>query len=167
MSGLDVQPRLVAELLVSFLREEVAAAGMSRAVVGLSGGVDSAVSAALCARAFGPERVLCVLLPYRTSDPRSETDARLVAEALEVETRLIDITAMVDGYLDTGSVPNDQRRGNVMARCRMTVLYDLSVEWEGLVVGTSNKTEMLLGYSTQWGDAAHAVSPGVAQPMPA
>lgn len=159
MSELDIQPELVCDILVSFLREEVGVAGMSRAVVGLSGGVDSAVTAALCERAFGPTEVLCALLPYRTSNPGSEADARTVAEQLGVATRRIDITPMVDGYLERECVTDATRRGNVMARCRMTVLYDLSVEWNGLVVGTSNKTEMLLGYSTQWGDSAHAVNP--------
>ena len=159
MSNLDIQPELVTELLVSFLREEVAVAGMQRAVVGLSGGIDSAVSAALCQRAFGPEAVLAVMLPYRTSNPESEAHAHLVADALGIVKRRIDISAMADGYLDAEDIGDAGRRGNVMARCRMTVLYDLSVEWSGLVIGTSNKTEILLGYTTQWGDSAHAVNP--------
>ena len=99
------------------------------------------------------------LLPYRSSDPSSEQHGRLVAEQLGVAVRRVDISAMVDGYLEQAGDLDRTRRGNVMARCRMTILYDLSVEWNGLVVGTSNKTEMLLGYSTQWGDAAHAVNP--------
>jgi NAD+ synthase len=159
VSELDVQPELVTRMLASFLHEEVEAAGLSRAVVGLSGGIDSAVSAALSARAFGPENVLCVLLPHRQSNPTSEEHALLVAGALGVPTRRVDITPMADGYLDAECVTDATRRGNVMARCRMTILYDLSVEWRGLVIGTSNKTEMLLGYSTQWGDSAHAVNP--------
>ncbi len=164
MSRLDVQPELVCDLLVRFLREELGSAGFAHGVVGLSGGVDSAVSAALAARALGSENVLAVLLPYRTSNPSSEAHARLVAGSLGIPTRRVDISPMVDGYVDrealgSGAAPDVRRRGNVMARCRMTVLYDLSVEWTGLVIGTSNKTEMLLGYSTQWGDAAHAVNP--------
>lgn len=158
-SELDVQPQLVTDLLISFLREEVGTAGFHRAIVGLSGGIDSAVSAALCARAFDPKDVLAVLMPYKTSNPESEEHAELVAERLGIVTRRVDISAMADGYLETECVSDDTRRGNVMARCRMVVLYDLSVEWRGLVIGTSNKTEMLLGYSTQWGDAAHAVNP--------
>ncbi len=158
-SPLDVQPELVTDLLVSFLREEVGTAGMSRAIVGLSGGIDSAVSLALCARAFGPDEVLAVLLPYRTSNPDSEAHARVVAEALGTPTRKVDISRMADGLIEQEGLTDPTRRGNVMARCRMVVLYDLSVEWRGLVVGTSNKTEILLGYSTQWGDAAHAVNP--------
>lgn len=159
MSELDVQPELVCELLVSFLREEVGNTGFRRAVLGLSGGIDSAVVAALCARAFGPENVLAALLPYRTSNPASERDALRVADALGLATRRVEVSAMADGYFASQAVESAYRRGNVLARCRMTVLYDLSVEWQGLVVGTSNKTEILLGYSTQWGDAAHAVNP--------
>lgn len=159
MSELDVQPALVCELLVSFLREEVASAGLGRVVVGLSGGVDSAVVVALCARAFGPENVLAVMLPYRLSDPRNLADAQRVAAILGLPTRRIDISAMADGYLEAAQVTDARRRGNVLARCRMTVLYDLSVEWPGLVIGTSNKSEILLGYSTLWGDAAHALNP--------
>ncbi|HED65461.1 MAG TPA: NAD+ synthase [Planctomycetes bacterium] len=154
-----MQPELVTAMLTSFLREEVAAAGMHRAVVGLSGGIDSAVSAALAARAFGPAEVLCVLLPHERSNPSSEAHARLVADSLGVATRRVDITQMVEGYVAQEEVTDPTRVGNVMARARMVVLYDLSVEWGGLVVGTSNKTEMLLGYSTQWGDAAHAINP--------
>ncbi|MEZ5979909.1 MAG: NAD+ synthase [Planctomycetota bacterium] len=147
------------QLLTAFLREEIASAGMDRAVVGLSGGIDSALSLALCARALGPQNVLAVLMPYRTSNPDSASHATLVADHFGTPRRLVDISAMADGYLDREDVSDATRRGNVMARCRMTVLYDLSVEWRGLVVGTSNKTEMLLGYSTQWGDAAHALNP--------
>lgn len=159
MSELDIQPELVAELLVSFLREEVRSAGLERAVVGLSGGVDSAVAAALCTRAFGPENVLCVLLPYRSSSPRSAADAELVGRRLALPMKQVDISVMADGYLEGERVTEPRRRGNVFARCRMIVLYDLSVEWRGLVIGTSNKSEILLGYSTQWGDAAHALNP--------
>lgn len=159
MSRLDIQPELVCDLLVRFLREELGSAGFTRSIVGLSGGVDSAVSAALAARALGSENALAVLLPYRTSSPASEAHARLVAKSLGLPLRRVDISAMVDGYVESEAVSDARRRGNVMARCRMTVLYDQSVDWGGLVVGTSNKTELLLGYSTQWGDAAHAVNP--------
>lgn len=159
MSALDIQPELVQDLLVRFLREEIGQAGFERTVIGLSGGVDSAVSCGLAARAFGPENVLAVLMPYRTSNPDSEAHARLVVESTGVAHELVDISAMVDGYLDQEAIDDRTRRGNVMARARMIVLYDKSVAWNGLVVGTSNKTEMLLGYSTQWGDAASAVNP--------
>ncbi len=159
MSPLDIHPPLVEQLLVQFLREELASAGFSRAVLGISGGVDSALVAALCARALGPENVLGVMMPYRTSNPDSEGHARLLASTLGIQTRKVEITAMADGYLAAGRVEDRMRRGNVMARCRMIVLYDLSVEFKGLVAGTSNKTEILLGYSTQWGDSASALNP--------
>lgn len=156
---LDLQPELVTELLVSFLREETASAGLTRAVLGLSGGIDSAVVAALCARAFGPANVLAALLPYRTSNADSRAHAELVAGALGLATRLVDLSAMADGYLEAQRITDPRRRGNVLARCRMTILFDLSVEWRGLVIGTSNKSELLLGYSTWFGDGAHALNP--------
>ncbi len=159
MNRLDIQCELVERILVRFLRNEAGKFGFERALLGLSGGVDSAVSAALAARAFGPKNVLAVLMPYRTSNPDSERDALAVAGALGLQTRKVDISAMVDGYVETHAVADRIRRGNVMARARMIVLYDLSVEWRGLVIGTSNKTEMLLGYSTQFGDAASALNP--------
>lgn len=159
MNQLDIQPELVTQLLVSFLREEISTAGFSKCVVGLSGGIDSAVSAALMVRAFEPSSVLTVMMPHRSSNPDSEAHAIEVAESLGTEQRRVDISTMVDGYFEAEGVSDPMRRGNVMARARMIVLYDLSVEWRGLVIGTSNKTEMLLGYSTQWGDSAHALNP--------
>ncbi|MCE9593030.1 MAG: NAD+ synthase [Planctomycetes bacterium] len=159
MSGLKIDPGLVERLLVNFLREEVGHTGFSKALLGLSGGVDSAVVAALAAQAFGPKNVLAVLMPYRTSDPNSAGHGKLLVDALGLESRTVDISGMADGYLASAKVEHRLRRGNVMARCRMIVLYDLSVEWNGLVLGTSNKTEILLGYSTQWGDAASALNP--------
>ncbi len=159
MNRLDIQPKLVEDILVRFLRVEAGKFGFTRAVLGLSGGVDSAVSCALAARAFGPKNVLAVMMPYKTSHADSEGDARKVATKLGVESRTVDISRMADAYVDTYDVGDRLRRGNVMARCRMIVLYDLSVEWRGLVIGTSNKTEILLGYSTQFGDAASALNP--------
>jgi NAD+ synthase len=159
VNALEIHPPLVEQLLVQFLREEVASAGFGKAVLGVSGGIDSAVVAALCARAFGPENVLGVMLPYRTSNPDSEGHAKLLIDKLGIRSRKVEITAMADGYLAAQDVTDRLRRGNVMARCRMVVLYDLSVEFSGLVIGTSNKTEILLGYSTQFGDAASAVNP--------
>ena len=156
---LDVQPGLVIDLLVRFLRAEAGKFGFGRALLGLSGGIDSAVSAALAVRAFGPRNVLSVLMPYRTSNPDSEADAREVATELDTPSRKVEISAMADGYLAQEGIDDRMRRGNVMARCRMIVLYDLSMEWRGLVIGTSNKTEILLGYSTQFGDAASALNP--------
>jgi len=156
---LEIHAPLVAELLVRFLREEIGNVGFERGVVGISGGVDSSVTAALAARALGPDNVLGVILPYRASNPESEAHARLLADQIGIRVRRVDISAMADGYLAQEKVEERMRRGNVFARCRMIVLYDLSVEFEGLVVGTSNKTEILLGYTTQWGDAASALNP--------
>lgn len=159
MSPLDIQNELVCDLLVRFLRAEAGKFGFQRAVLGLSGGVDSAVAAGLAARAFGPESVLALLLPYQSSSPASRADAELVSRQLGIRSKVCDISPMVDGYLQ-GVEPIDRvRRGNVMARARMIVLYDHSAAEGGLVIGTSNKTELLLGYSTQFGDAASALNP--------
>jgi len=156
---LDLNVELVEQLLVRFLRIEARKFGFQRAILGLSGGIDSAVSAALAARAYGPEQVLGVMMPYRTSSPASEGDARTVATALGIRLDKTDISAMADGYLSGLPDADRLRRGNVMARCRMIVLYDRSVPERALVIGTSNKTELLLGYSTQFGDAACALNP--------
>ena len=156
---LDLNVELVEQLLVRFLRIEARKFGFQRALLGLSGGIDSAVSAALAARAYGPEQVLGVMMPYRTSSPASESDARTVAAALGIRLEKTDISAMADGYLSGLPDADRLRRGNVMARCRMIVLYDRSVPERALVIGTSNKTELLLGYSTQFGDAACALNP--------
>ena len=158
-SPLAIDAPLVEWILVSFLREEVGSAGLSRAVLGLSGGIDSAVSCALAARAFGPQNVLALCMPYRSSDPGSERDARAVATALGVRYEVVDITPQVDAYFAGQPDADRMRRGNKMARERMTILYDRSAEFRALVVGTSNKTELLLGYGTLFGDMASAVNP--------
>ncbi|MBI5503523.1 MAG: NAD+ synthase [Deltaproteobacteria bacterium] len=150
---------LVERLLVGFVAREVGKVGLSRVVLGLSGGVDSAVSAAIAARALGGANVLGVLMPYKSSSPESEEDARAVAEALQIETLLVDISAQVDTYFDRFPDASRLRRGNKMARERMTVLYDQSAARSALVIGTSNKTELLLGYGTLYGDMASALNP--------
>ena len=150
---------LVRKLLVQFVRDETTAAGFEVAVIGLSGGVDSAVAAALAAEALGKDHVLGVLMPYRTSSPASVEDARLVAGVLGIRTEHVDISPMVDAYCDAHGVDSQLRRGNVMARQRMIVLYDCSARERALVIGTSNKTELLLGYGTQHGDLASALNP--------
>ena len=147
-------------LLVGFIRNEVTKTGLKRGIIGLSGGVDSALSAALAAEALDPHEVLGVILPHSVSNPESLEDARLVAEQLGIRTREIDITPMVDPYFELFEPDaGDVRVGNVMARMRMIVLYDLSHKERGLVIGTSNRTEILLGYSTLYGDSAHAINP--------
>jgi NAD+ synthase len=150
---------LVERILVSFLRDETCQAGFSRGVLGLSGGVDSAVCAALAARALGAENVLGVLMPFRTSNPQSREDAELVARSIGIRTELVDITPMVEPYVQRMGPADQVRAGNVMARERMIVLYDLSQRDKALVFGTSNKTELLLGYGTLHGDTACAVNP--------
>lgn len=158
-SQLKIDPQLTEHLIVDFIRREITRVGFTRAVLGLSGGVDSSLVAVLTARALGAENVLSVLMPYRSSNPSSRADAELLVAQLGLASRLIEITPMVEPYL-TGYVPdNEKRRGNVMARARMIVLYDQSEEFGGLVVGTSNKTETLLGYTTQFGDNAAAIQP--------
>jgi NAD+ synthase len=154
-----LNPRIVEQVLVAFLRDETRNAGFERAVIGLSGGVDSAVCAALAVRALGPENVLGVMLPHRTSSPQSLADAELVAAGLKMKTEMVDISPMVDPFLESRNMTDRVRGGNVMARQRMIVLYDLSQRDRALVFGTSNKTELLLGYGTLFGDMACAVNP--------
>ncbi len=156
---LAIDPGRVERILCRFLVEEMTKVGFDRAVVGLSGGVDSALAAWLSARALGPERVLAVRMPYRASDPRSLADADLVVAATGVAARTIDISPQIDSYFDQVPTDDRRRRGNKMARERMAVLYDLSLVEGALVVGTSNKTELLLGYGTVFGDMAHALNP--------
>jgi NAD+ synthase len=158
-ADLTINTGLVRSLLVGFLRDETQKAGFARGVLGLSGGVDSAVTAYLAAEALGPENVLGVLLPYRTSDPRSRSDAELVAKELGIRSEVVDITPMVDAYLKNSGDEGRVRAGNVMARQRMIVLYDLSWRDRARVYGTSNKTELMLGYGTLFGDMACALNP--------
>ena len=159
VDALSIDSDLVTGLLCGFVREEVGRVGFERVVLGLSGGVDSAVAAAIASRALGPERVVPVLMPYRTSAAASEVDARAVCAALGLEPVQVEITAQVDAYFERHPGADRGRRGNKMARERMSILYDLSVEHHALVMGTSNKTELLLGYGTLFGDLASALNP--------
>ncbi len=154
-----VPPEEAAARAAAFVRDVIEGAGAAGVVVGLSGGIDSAVAAALAVRGLGPDRVLGVLLPYRTSSASSQTDARAVAERLGIAVEQREITAYADPLL--ADIPQDAlvRRGNVMARCRMIVLYDLSARDGRLVLGTGNRTETLLGYATLHGDAAYGLNP--------
>jgi NAD+ synthase len=151
----DVARRVIAE----FIRGQLRQAGFERAVLGLSGGIDSALVAYLTAEAIGADRLLCVLMPYRTSSPSSQADAEEVVRQLGCASELVDISPMVDGLYGPDSDASALRRGNFMARMRMAVLYDRSVTWGGLVVGTGNKTESLIGYTTVFGDSACAFNP--------
>ncbi len=156
---LELNAPLAEAVLTSFIRDAVETSGMQGVVVGLSGGIDSSLSAALAARALGPERVHGFLLPYRTSSPDSERDARAVAEHLGIPHRVIDISPMVDAYFEIEPDAPAERRGNKMARERMTILFDQAKKLDALVLGTSNKTEILLGYSTVFGDNASSLNP--------
>jgi NAD+ synthetase len=157
---LRINAPLVAEWLVEFLRDEmIRRRGFHRAVVGLSGGVDSSVTAFLCARALGAENVWGIRMPYRTSSPESLEHAQLVIDQLGIHSRTIDITPAVDGYLQYEPDADGRRRGNVMARMRMIVLFDLSAKLNALPVGTGNKTERLFGYFTWHADDSPPINP--------
>ncbi|MBI1920726.1 MAG: NAD+ synthase [Geobacter sp.] len=158
MSMLTVNTKLLRKILVGFIREEVRKVGVAKAVLGLSGGIDSAVVAFLAAEALGPENVHACIMPYKTSNPESEAHARLAAEQLGIEHEVIEITSMVDAYFALYPDADNMRRGNKMARERMTILYDHSAALSALVLGTSNKTELLLGYGTLHGDMASALN---------
>jgi NAD+ synthase len=158
-----IEPSRTVEVVVAFIRSQMDQAGFDRLVIGLSGGVDSATVAFLAARAIGPDNLLAIRMPYRTSSEASESDALRVVEALGCRTERVDITPMVEPMLalveDVDPSSRNVRRGNVMARQRMIVLYDRSAAFDALVVGTSNKTEALLGYGTLHGDMAAALQP--------
>jgi NAD+ synthase len=156
---MTINPDLARRILTGFIRDEVTKSGMKRCVMGLSGGIDSALSAYLSAEALGAENVLVVRMPYKTSSPASYDDAQLVIDALKLPTLTVDITAMADALIHQFSDMSNLRKGNTMARLRMITLYDQSVAWGGLVMGTSNKTEFLLGYSTIYGDSGVALHP--------
>jgi NAD+ synthase len=159
MLNLQLECETVRRVLGGFIDNEVRKAGFHRVVVGLSGGVDSALSAYLAAEALGPENVWGILMPYRTSSPESAEHASLVVRALGIHNLTIEITPMVDAYFAMFPDADQIRRGNKMARERMTILFDHSARLGALVLGTSNKTELLLGYGTLYGDMASAVNP--------
>lgn len=146
-------------VLTIFLKREIERTGLSKAVIGLSGGVDSALSTYLTVRAIGPENVHVVLMPYKTSNPSSLEDAMAVVRDLKISHEVVEITPMVDAFAAQSPGMDRLRMGNVMARTRMIMLYDRSQVHKGLVIGTSNKTESLLGYTTLFGDNASAINP--------
>lgn len=155
----DLNPKIALAMIDRFLVEELGKTGLKGVVLGLSGGVDSSLGCALAARALGPQSVLAVKMPYKTSAPESESDADLVVAQLGVRTGRIDITPMVDAYFSSAADASELRRGNYMARVRMASLFDLSAREGYLVMGTSNKTELLLGYGTWYGDMASSLNP--------
>lgn len=157
--SLAIDPVLVETWLVRFIKDEMSRRGFEKAVVGVSGGVDSAVTATLAARALGAGNVVGVRMPYRTSSPDSMAHAQLVIDALGIAERTVDISAAVDGYLKLEPEADARRRGNVMARTRMIVLFDLSAKIHGVPLGTGNKSERLLGYFTWHADDAPPINP--------
>ena len=159
MAGLHANTDLLRKLLVGFVTDEVRKVGVSKVVLGLSGGIDSALVAFIAAEALGPENVHAICMPYKTSNPESEAHARLVATACGVNYSIVPITPMVDAYFGMFPDAENMRRGNKMARERMTILFDHSALLRALVLGTSNKTELLLGYGTLYGDMASALNP--------
>jgi NAD+ synthase len=160
-----IDTAMARRIIAEFLRAHLRQTGFSRAVLGLSGGIDSALVAYLVADVVGPDNLLCLMLPYKTSSPASRADAEEVVGDLGCRSAVIDITPIVDGYFSAdateagGAEPSRLRLGNFAARARMAVLYDQSAVWGGLVMGTSNKTETLLGYTTIFGDNAAALQP--------
>jgi NAD+ synthase len=158
-NNLSMDTGLVQQILVEFIHSEITRSGFSRAVVNLSGGLDSSVSCVLAARALGPENVLALCLPYKTSAQDSLDHAQELIKQLGVVSRTIPITGMVDPLISLDPGMSPVRQGNIMARARMIVAYDQSEAFKGLVVGTGNKTEILLGYTTLFGDSASALNP--------
>jgi len=156
---LNINAPLVTEILCRFIRNEIHRAGFRRAVVGLSGGIDSSTVTYLAARALEPENVLAVTMPYKTSSPATRKDSQAVIDALGLPTLEVPVTGQIDAYFEQFPDASQMRLANKCARERMTILYDQSAAFEGLVVGTSNKTELLLGYGTQFGDMASAINP--------
>lgn len=160
MEGLSTRSNKIRKILTNFIANEIRRVGMENAVVGLSGGVDSSLVAYLAAEALGPEHVVGLIMPYKSSSSESSADAQLVADALGIRVRRVDITPFADAYLDNCAADASQlRRGNVLARMRMICLFDRSADENALVLGTSNKTELLLGYGTIYGDLACGINP--------
>lgn len=156
---LKINPKTVSDILIRFLYEEITRIGLKHGILGLSGGVDSAVVACLLARALGPKNVYALIMPYRLSNPQSREHAEKLARQLKINYFIRDISPMVDAFFAEEPDADHVRKGNKMARERMCLLYDYSAKYKALVVGTSNKTELLLGYGTIHGDLASAVNP--------
>lgn len=156
---LNINTELARGILTGFIRSELNRVGYSKAVINLSGGLDSALSCFLAAEALGPQNVLAIRLPYRSSAQDSLDDAQKVIDATGVQAMTFEITGMVDPLIGAFPEMSNTRKGNIMARARMIVLYDQSEAFHGLAVGTGNKTEILLGYTTLYGDSACAINP--------
>lgn len=159
MELLSINPEKVLRVLEDSIRRKAKEAGVERAILGLSGGIDSSTTAFLAQRALGAENVWGINMPYRTSSPDSANDARLVADMLDINFMTIEITDMIDAYFGRYQPDaNKLRRGNKMSRERMAILYDQSADLSAIVLGSGNKTELLLGYCTIYGDTACALA---------
>jgi NAD+ synthase len=159
VADLTINTDVARQILTGFIRSEVTRVGYTRAVMALSGGLDSALSFVLAVEALGAENVLAVRMPYRSSSADSMEHAQMLIDQFKVPSETIEITGMVEPLIERDQQISKQRKGNIMARSRMIVLYDQSEVFKGLAIGTSNKTEILLGYSTLWGDMASALNP--------
>lgn len=159
MQDLTINTELARQILCDFIRTEITRAGFSRAVVNLSGGLDSSLSCCLAAEALGGENVLALRLPYKTSSKDSLDHAQMIIDLTGVQSKTIEITPMVDPLFSILGEIDATRKGNIMARERMIVLFDQTAEFKGLAIGTGNKTEILLGYTTLYGDSACAINP--------
>ena len=157
--SIEIDAAFAARILTSFIRDELAKFGFSRGILGLSGGLDSSVCASLAARALGPKNVVGLLMPYGPTFSRDVEDATALAARLKITTKQIDITPMVDPYFKVWGTESRVLRGNKMARERMSILYDYSAREKALILGTSNKTELLIGYGTIHGDMACGINP--------
>lgn len=149
--------RSLVKVLVDFIKQETERFGINKCVIGLSGGIDSAVAAYLSVKALGKNNVYGLLLPYKASSKESISDALTIVKDLKIKSKIVNVTGSVDALIN-GEI-NNVRKGNIIARMRMIALYDYSQEIGGLVIGTGNKTEILLGYSTLHGDSASAINP--------
>ena len=155
----ELNCELTTKSLASIVKDEVQKIGLNHLVLGVSGGIDSALSLAIAVEAIGPDNITAVLMPYKLSSENSLTDAKALCDKYKVAHETVEITSMADPYFGLDSEMSNLRKGNVLARLRMVVLYDYSSKRNGLVLGTSNKSEILIGYSTLWGDMASAVNP--------
>ncbi len=156
---MKINPGFVEKLLTRFIKEELSKFDFKKGILGLSGGLDSAVCACLAARALGPQNVIALILPYKETFGRDAQDAKEMAQGLGLQTRIIDISPMIDTYFTLHPMKSRILKGNKMARERMSILYDFSAREKALILGTSNKTELLLGYGTIHGDMACAINP--------
>ncbi len=158
-SKLHINTDLALKVLKTFIRDEVRKVGVEHVVIGLSGGIDSALACFLAAQSIGPHNIYAVRLPYKSSSPDSLDHAQLIIDTLGIHGETFEITDMVDPLIDRTPGITEKRKGNIMSRARMIVLFDRSAQYNGLVMGTSNKTELLLGYGTLFGDLASALNP--------